>query len=125
MARLQILELPEGSSDDRPPHLLIIDQVDDELAEYIARWPEDIAKRTGARHVLCFPGTVDIPANDPPPGLDETFKTEVQNWAAGTNETLARIIHTIGGKKGPKSRQTQTALNEEQAKRLWDLTRDA
>ncbi|MCM8552327.1 hypothetical protein [Streptomyces sp. STCH 565 A] len=64
MARLQILELPEGSNDDRPPFLLIVDQVDDELAEDIARWPDDIAKRTGAQHVLCFPGTVDIPAND-------------------------------------------------------------
>lgn len=64
MARLQILELPEGSNDDRPPYLLILDQVDDELAEDIARWPDDIAKRTGARHVLYFPGTIDIPAND-------------------------------------------------------------
>ncbi|MEU4051238.1 hypothetical protein AB0F09_18825 [Streptomyces olivaceus] len=64
MARLQILELPTGADDDRPPFLLIVDQVDDELAEDIARWPDDIAKRTGAQHVLCFPGTVDIPAND-------------------------------------------------------------
>lgn len=64
MARLQILELPEGSGDERSPYLLIIDQVDDELAEDIARWPDDIGKRTGARHVLCFPGTIDIPAND-------------------------------------------------------------
>jgi hypothetical protein len=64
MARLQILELPEGTGDDRPPFVLVIDQVDDELAEDIARWPDDIAKRIGARQVLCFPGTIDIPAND-------------------------------------------------------------
>ncbi|MFK4801639.1 hypothetical protein ACI3K5_23530 [Streptomyces sp. MPA0124] len=73
MARLQILELPEGSNDDRPPYLLIVDQVDDELAE-------DIAKRVGARHVLCFPGTIDIPANDtsgylaPPPKQELVVK---------------------------------------------------
>ncbi|MER5843703.1 hypothetical protein ABT099_26110 [Streptomyces prasinus] len=64
MARLQILELPEGTGDDRPPFVLVVDQVDGELAEDIARWPDDIAKRIGARQVLCFPGTVDIPAND-------------------------------------------------------------
>ncbi|WP_432053732.1 hypothetical protein [Streptomyces sp. bgisy022] len=64
MARLQILELPEGSNDDRPPFVLVIDQVDEDLAEDIARWPDDLAKRIGARQVLCFPGTIDIPAND-------------------------------------------------------------
>ena len=125
MARLQILELPEGSNDDRPPFVLVVDQVDGDAAEAIANAGLTTAELIGARAVLVFEDTIDIPANDPPPGLDETFKTEVQNWAAGTNETLARIIDAIGGKKGPKSRQTQTALNEEQAKRLWDLTRDA
>ncbi|WP_309049112.1 hypothetical protein [Streptomyces sp.] len=64
MARLQILELPEGGSDDRPPFILVIDQVDDDLAQDIASWPENIAKRTGARQVLCFSCTIDIPAND-------------------------------------------------------------
>src|SRR5690606_33526930 len=64
MARLQILELPECADDDRPPFVLVIDEVDDELAEDIARWPDDIATRIGARQVLCFPGTIDIPAND-------------------------------------------------------------
>ena len=128
MASLQILELPEGSSDDRPPFVLVVDQMPANDAAFEALRCDlgfATAEQIGARAVLVFEETIDIPANDPPPGLDETFKTEVQNWAAGTNETLARIIHTIGGKKGPKSRQTQTALNEEQAKRLWDLTRDA
>jgi hypothetical protein len=66
MARLQILELPEGGGDERPPYLLVIDQVDEGTADDIARWPDDIAKRTGARHVLCFTETVDIPANEVP-----------------------------------------------------------
>lgn len=64
MARLQILELPEGAGDERPPFVLVLDQVDDDLGEEITRWPEDVAKRIGARQILCFPGTIDIPAND-------------------------------------------------------------
>lgn len=64
MARLQILELPEGAGDERPPFALVVDQVDDEAADEIARWPDDIASRLGARQVLCFGGTIDIPAND-------------------------------------------------------------
>ncbi|MGW6741650.1 hypothetical protein ACWGDX_13140 [Streptomyces sp. NPDC055025] len=64
MARLQILELPEGAGDDRPPYLLIIDQVDEATADDIARWPNDSAERTGARHILCFSETIDIPANE-------------------------------------------------------------
>ncbi|MGR6538890.1 hypothetical protein [Streptomyces rochei] len=70
MARLQILELPQGSSDDRPPFVLIVDQ-------YLARryitgldQPEPvsefdgIAEKIGARAVLVFEEAVDIPAND-------------------------------------------------------------
>ncbi|MFJ9985290.1 hypothetical protein ACIQUD_14880 [Streptomyces globisporus] len=69
MARLQILELPEGASDDRPPFILVIDQVafgnpvyerfvaDEELAT-------GLAKRVGAQAVLVFEDTIDIPAND-------------------------------------------------------------
>lgn len=67
MARLQILELPEGAEDDRPPFVLVIDQVDDDLAAEIARWPSDISTRIGARQVLCFPGTIEIPANEVTP----------------------------------------------------------
>ncbi|MFE1111170.1 hypothetical protein ACFW5U_35540 [Streptomyces rochei] len=70
MARLQILELPQGGSDDRPPFVLIVDQ-------YLARryitgldQPEPvsefdgIAEKIGARAVLVFEEAVDIPAND-------------------------------------------------------------
>lgn len=66
MARLQILELPtEHHGDDMvTPFLLVIDQVDDDTAAEIARWPDNISSRTGARHVLCFSETVEIPANE-------------------------------------------------------------
>jgi hypothetical protein len=46
------------------PFLLVIDQVDDDTAAEIARWPDNISSRTGARHVLCFGETVEIPANE-------------------------------------------------------------
>ena len=66
MARLQILELPEGSGDDRPPFILVIDQYEPppypdepEPSPF-----EGIAERTGARAVLVFEDTIDIPAND-------------------------------------------------------------
>src|SRR5690606_3221721 len=78
MARLQILELPECADDDRPPFVLVIDEVDDELAEDIARWPDDIATRIGARQVLCFPETVDIPANDTTAYLDSEAEARAE-----------------------------------------------
>ena len=66
MARLQILELPMVHNGDQTetPFILVIDQVSDETAQDIANWPKDISTRLGARHVLCFGETVDIPAND-------------------------------------------------------------
>jgi hypothetical protein len=69
MARLQILELPEGAGDDRPPFILVVDQyapqrivlgVDTPWRDY---W-QDIADKIGARGVIVTPETVDIPAND-------------------------------------------------------------
>jgi hypothetical protein len=69
MARLQILELPEGSGDDRPPFVLVVDQcapqrivlgVDAPWRDY---W-EDIADKIGARGVIVTPDTIDSPAND-------------------------------------------------------------
>lgn len=72
MARIQILELPtEHHGDDMTtPFVLIIDQADD--ATRYALGPTDdtmytaqatIAEAIGARTVLVFPTTIDIPAN--------------------------------------------------------------
>lgn len=107
MARLQILELPtEHHGDDMvTPWLLVIDQVDDETAADIARWPDDIAKRTGARHVLCFTETIDIPVNETPVDPDgyplkirvepdfETFREQVQDEIREAQVELARAIN--------------------------------
>lgn len=66
MARLQILELPMVHNGDatETPFILVIDQAGTDTTKYIADWPDDIAQRLGARHVLCFPSTIDIPANN-------------------------------------------------------------
>lgn len=69
MARLQILELPEGTGDDRPPFILVVDQVPTDEAGFDALrrdlgTPDDLLERIGARAVLVFEDTIDIPAND-------------------------------------------------------------
>lgn len=76
MARLQILELPEGASDDRPPFVLVVDQV--EPQRYVlgaamegqpSHW-DAIAERIGARSAIVTPDTIEIPANEVPIGPD-------------------------------------------------------
>ena len=69
--RLQILELPEGSGDDRPPFVLIVDQYEPVEAspEKLLRH-QDVAEQIGARAVLVFEETIDIPANDVPLDAD-------------------------------------------------------
>jgi hypothetical protein len=67
MARLQILELPEGSGDDRPPFVLVVDQWDiDSLDEHtmLNEYWDEFGKKIGARGVLFVDCTIDIPAND-------------------------------------------------------------
>lgn len=76
MARLQILELPEGASDERPPFVLVVDQCvpqrvvlgmgDAPVRDY---WRE-VADKLGARAVIVTAETVEIPANEVPAGPD-------------------------------------------------------
>lgn len=69
MARLQILQLPEGAGDDRPPWLLIVDELPtrdaqlDMLRRDLA--DNDLTARIGARGALCFESTINLPANEP------------------------------------------------------------
>lgn len=66
MARLQILQLPEGDSDERPPFVLVIDEVQDPAAlnAGFRTGFQEFRELVGARSVLAFAETVDIPAND-------------------------------------------------------------
>ncbi|GGV37128.1 hypothetical protein GCM10010293_40820 [Streptomyces griseoflavus] len=73
MARLQILELPEGSGDDRPPFVLVIDQWDVDTLEattMLTEYWDAFGKKIGARGVLFCDRTIDIPANDTTAYLD-------------------------------------------------------
>lgn len=112
MARLQILELPMVHNGDQSetPFVLVIDQVPSDEAAFDAIRRDlltngDLAPHLGARAVLVFETTVDIPANDATVPVDDAFKAEVQQWAAGTNETLAHIIEAFNHR--PKRRSTR------------------
>lgn len=69
MARLQILELPEGASDDRPPFVLVVDQCMPQriILGIDSTWQDhwqQLADNIGARGVIVTPDTIDIPANE-------------------------------------------------------------
>lgn len=92
MARLQILELPEGSGDERPPFVLVIDQCEGvslDLVEAIESHWKHVGEQIGARGTLIFTETVNIPANDTTAYLRETIdvlnaSTEEQVCCAGS-----------------------------------------
>ncbi|MFE9810695.1 hypothetical protein [Streptomyces sp. NPDC005548] len=85
MARLQILELPEGANDSRPPYVLVVDECEpervilgmDHAAVYSDRWTV-LGERMGARGVVVTSETVEIPANVPllPPPLELVAERE-------------------------------------------------
>ncbi|MEU4169456.1 hypothetical protein AB0F46_21595 [Streptomyces sp. NPDC026665] len=71
MPRIQILPLPEGIDDKRPPFAIVIDQAptDGSLAAAFhddLEWNSKLAELLGARAVLCFEDTIEIPANAVP-----------------------------------------------------------
>ncbi|MFE9398655.1 hypothetical protein [Streptomyces flavidovirens] len=70
MARIQILELPEGAGDERPSFVLVVDEyvtqryiIGPDQPEPVDQF-EGVAQKIGARAVLVFEETIDIPANE-------------------------------------------------------------
>ncbi|MFJ2515606.1 hypothetical protein ACIPEL_36315 [Streptomyces griseoviridis] len=117
MPRLQILELPtEHHGDDMTtPYLLIIDEAPrdgdafDAFHEDLA--DNDVAARTGARAILCFESTMELPANQTEPG-EQTypvtfqvlpdftqFRAEVASELRNTQERLAEFISDQAAKQ--------------------------
>jgi hypothetical protein len=109
MARLQILELPEGDGDDRPPFVLVVDQVNYDTPDSRSAWLEDWADtldKMGARTVLVFEETIEIPANDVPVDPDghpikfriepdfETFREQVQEEVRYAQGRVTRALQT-------------------------------
>jgi hypothetical protein len=148
MARLQILELPEGSGDDRPPFALVVD-------EYVARryitgldQPEPvsefdgIAEKVDARAVLVFEETVDIPANNLSSSGDEVEVSDADfaemasavRRALGIDMTEAGVKPDIAGwlltacRELEKSEGARASLNQHKVALLdalgMDRTRD-
>lgn len=78
MARIQVLELPAiyRGEDSETPFVLVIDQVD---ALETFRIPEDATQRTGARAILVFAETVDIPANHIEPAVEIRAERPILN----------------------------------------------
>ncbi|MDT7847207.1 hypothetical protein [Streptomyces justiciae] len=83
MARIQILELPvEHHGEDMiTPYLLVIDEAPRDEAAFEALRQDladnDLVARTGARAVLCFEGTMEIPANGTYPPDAHTMDVHV------------------------------------------------
>jgi hypothetical protein len=79
MARLQILELPEGANDDRPPFILVVDEWDVDSLEastILNEYWDAFGKKIGARGVLFVDRTIDIPANDTTAYLRDSEQVE-------------------------------------------------
>ncbi|MEO3976317.1 hypothetical protein [Streptomyces sp. CAU 1734] len=77
MTRIQILELPQGDNDDRPPFVLVVDDYTPTrhvtAAGQHLRLRDDlnaVARQIGAAGVLTFAEMVEIPANEVPVGPD-------------------------------------------------------
>lgn len=136
MARLQILELPEGSSDDRPPYVLVVDQMPKDDAAFEALRCDlgfATAQQVGARAVLVFEETIDIPANEvslDPDGYPiklriepdfETFRQQVQDeiqYAQG------KVTHALRATDQERKNALTDALGMDRL-RDWDDIRNA
>ncbi|MFJ9633818.1 hypothetical protein ACIRU8_39600 [Streptomyces sp. NPDC101175] len=90
MARLQILELPEGSGDDRPPFVLVIDEWDIDsldVSNMLNDYWDAFGQKIGARGVLFVDRTIDIPAND--------TTTYLQQAAEETGATIGEAVRAV------------------------------
>ncbi|MFF0588415.1 hypothetical protein ACFYWD_20860 [Streptomyces sp. NPDC003781] len=117
MARLQILELPEGSNDDRPPFVLVVDQVPTDEAGFDALrrdlgTPDDLLERIGARAVLVFEDTIDIPANDTSGYLREAEATRTPVDEMEVLRQQARHSEEAEAIRKRVSKEQKTALTD-------------
>jgi hypothetical protein len=116
MARIQILELPTVYDGDQSetPFVLVIDESSYPTAEAYqtaVAWWGKLSIGIGAKDCIVTDDTIDIPANDVTAPVDDDFKAEVQQWAAGTNETIARLVEALSyPRKRPKRDGQETRL---------------
>lgn len=103
MARLQILELPEGADDSRPPYVLVVDECAPQRVIIgmdhgpVRDYWHDVAERLGARGAIVTAETVEIPAND----VSAEFREGLQQSVADLYESARRSLsesETLGHK---------------------------
>ncbi|WP_405536896.1 hypothetical protein [Streptomyces antimycoticus] len=109
MARLQILELPtEHHGDDMvTPWILVIDQASEDVAKTLEGHSEvdslhdaaiqkltgaSLAERIGARAVLVFEETIDIPANEVTIDDGQTVRLKIEGDFTAFREQAMREI---------------------------------
>ncbi|MEU3903308.1 hypothetical protein AB0F20_05765 [Streptomyces goshikiensis] len=109
MARIQILELPEGADDERPPFIIVVDEWDYESIEghdlLAAHW-DAFGQKVGARGVLFAECTIDIPANEITLGPDgypiklrfegdfQQLREQVRDEVTQAQASLANALRT-------------------------------
>ncbi|MFF9690241.1 hypothetical protein [Streptomyces sp. NPDC014623] len=123
MARLQILELPEGPDDTRPPFVLVVDEsapqrviIGMDHGRVRDHW-QDAADRIGARGAIVTAETVEIPAND----VSVEFREGVQQHLGEMYETARRSLsesETLG------HTLLQRAENADGRSRAMEVQRD-
>lgn len=125
MARLQILELPEGTGDDRPPFVLVVDQIPATDAAFEALCGSlgaATAEQIGARAVLVFETTIDIPANDVPVDANGNplFRAQVEEQI---EHALSDVTRAANGGRHPAQERTDITRDMHRlAKRKNELT---
>ncbi len=116
MPRIQILSLPEGTSDDRPPFAVVVDQADSETLHSLAygvRYDSDHGERPirdalkeelGARAILVFADTIEIPANNvsayATPSMVIRIEGDVDSGSADLADQIRRGIEHAQGMYG-------------------------
>ncbi|MFJ4925286.1 hypothetical protein [Streptomyces sp. NPDC088736] len=104
MARLQILELPEGASDQRAPFVLVVDEASFptvEANQEAEGWWKRLAQQIGAQGCIVTDDTMDIPANETvvdPDGHPVKLRLEPDftGWDDALTTALARVHDAIG-----------------------------
>ncbi|MER6598968.1 hypothetical protein [Streptomyces parvus] len=125
MTRLQILELPEGADDERPPFVLVVDEYTaqrvvsgtGQTAASFLDPVETAAREIGACGTLVFAETVEIPAND----VSAEFREVLQQTVGEIYESARRSLsesETFG------HQMLQRAENAEGRARAMEVQRD-
>ncbi|CAL9597234.1 hypothetical protein [Streptomyces sp. enrichment culture] len=105
MPRIQILPLPEGAADERPPFALVIDQADETITQSLAygvAYDSDNGQRPlrealkadlGARAILVFEDTIEIPANDVSAYIPSAVNLRIEDLADADSAELAEHLN--------------------------------